>query len=528
MPRNSLSSLTLSISGAVAYGAACDAAHAVTTHLFGIAPNNSGSTFLMRALATCRAIWNLPDEGQKMPGFAGPSSSRPLGPGEPRPAKLWAADRRWLDQFADSDAYDWPRTRKAWYFQAYARDPEASVFYTKSPPHLVIVDELARHFRNAKFLFMVRDPYAVCGEIIRYYRNDRPHKYATLMARFPDRTLPELAAAHVATCLARQRRNVEAHEDRGAFFTYERMCADPEHVAHDIRALIPEIDDLDLRQRLPVKGRYHEMLTDMNARQIARQIARLDAAELAACTRVFRQHRDVLDYFGYELVPVGGSSPPTPKGTPIESATSAGTQPIPTEPVWPLPRPRPRRRHALSEAEIRAAFRRHRFRHYAWEFEGGLSFPAQRDESGPKGNIQERPLNRFRHMMPWLLKAVGGGGVVGQTRSRHSLQLRFLVVSVRFARRPGGGGFRCTPRGRRAGFPRPGDHRHIERPVPGPRFLGNGARRSGRHLRHRAEPRHPLPSSGSAPSSGTDTSDGSGAVAHSSRHRLCPVNRIDS
>ena len=294
----SLSGLTLPIpgDGAVAYGATCDVARAVTTHLFGIGPNNSGSTFLQQALATCRATWNLPEEGQRMPGFTGPSSVRPFGPGEPRPAGFWAADRRWLDRFADPDAYDWPRTRKAWYFQAYARDPEASVFYTKSPPHLVIVDELARHFRNAKFLFMVRDPYATCEGIIRI-RDDHPREYASLKAHFPDRTLPELAATHVATCLAWQRRNVEAHGDRGVFFTYEAMCAEPERVERRIRTLVPALGDLRLRQRLPVKRKYHEMLTDMNARQIAH----LDAAELAECTRVFRQHRGVLDYFGYDL-----------------------------------------------------------------------------------------------------------------------------------------------------------------------------------------------------------------------------------
>ena len=54
---------------------------------------------------------------------------------------------------------------------------------------------------------------------------------------------------------------------------------------------------LRLRQRLPVKRRRHEMLTDMNARQIAR----LDPAQRAECARVFRRHRDVLDYFGHGL-----------------------------------------------------------------------------------------------------------------------------------------------------------------------------------------------------------------------------------
>ena len=77
------------------------------------------------------------------------------------------------------------------------------------------------------------------------------------------------------------------------------MCAEPDRVAHRIRTLVPEMDDLTLRQRLPVKeSTYDEILTDMNARQIAR----LDAAQIAVFNRVFQQHRDVLDYFGYDLI----------------------------------------------------------------------------------------------------------------------------------------------------------------------------------------------------------------------------------
>ena len=53
---------------------------------------------------------------------------------------------------------------------------------------------------------------------------------------------------------------------------------------------------LNLRRRLAVK-RDDEMLADTNACQMAR----LDAAQVAAFNRVFRQHRDVLAYFGYDL-----------------------------------------------------------------------------------------------------------------------------------------------------------------------------------------------------------------------------------
>ena len=55
--------------------------------------------------------------------------------------------------------------------------------------------------------------------------------------------------------------------------------------------------DLILRRRLAVKE-YDEMLTDMNARQLAN----LAAEDVAAFTRVFREHRDTLDFFGYALL----------------------------------------------------------------------------------------------------------------------------------------------------------------------------------------------------------------------------------
>ena len=105
------------------------------------------------------------------------------------------------------------------------------------------------------------------------------------------------AATHAAHCLAWQRRNVEAYRDRGVFFTYEEMCADPAAVAGKIRTLVPELDDLDLRRRIAVKE-YDEMLTDMNGRQLAR----LDARRIGAFNRVFREHRDTLGWFGYDLM----------------------------------------------------------------------------------------------------------------------------------------------------------------------------------------------------------------------------------
>ena len=264
----------------VCFGAGRDLERTIKTHLFIICPNNSGSTFLMKVLATCRATWNLTVEGQWMRGYAGPV------PGSDS-LLIWASTREWRDVLADPSAYDWPRTRRAWYFQARARDPRASVFVTKSPPHLLLVDELARHFANSKFLFMVRNPYAVCEGICRYCRGG-----------LPDPELEERAARHIVACLEQQRRNVETHRSAGVFFTYEAMCGAPGSVAGRIAALVPELHDLALRQRVQVKGQYDELLADMNARQIAR----LGPGQIARFNQVFRAHREVLDHFGYPLL----------------------------------------------------------------------------------------------------------------------------------------------------------------------------------------------------------------------------------
>ena len=50
-----------------------------------------------------------------------------------------------------------------------------------------------------------------------------------------------------------QRYNIKTHGTAGVFFTYEAISAEPERVAQEIRALVPELDDLNLRQKLAVK-----------------------------------------------------------------------------------------------------------------------------------------------------------------------------------------------------------------------------------------------------------------------------------
>lgn len=254
----------------------------ITTHLFVLCPNNSGSTFLKNALRSSAHTWNLSREGQRTFGFVGPrgrDSNRQL---------IWAGKPEWATEYADPANFDWEASKRAWYAQAVANDPGATVMVEKSPPFLLIPDQLCAAFRNARFVLMVRDPYATYEGIIRRRVPNPPNN---------DDDPRVLAAQHVMACFEQQRRNVDELADRSTFFTYEALCAEPARCAQQLAALVPELADVDLDRRVPVKGMYDERLRNMNDDQIAN----LADADREVATEVFAGHVDVVRSFGYEL-----------------------------------------------------------------------------------------------------------------------------------------------------------------------------------------------------------------------------------
>ncbi|MFL9839906.1 sulfotransferase [Sphingomonas sp. ST-64] len=265
-------------------GVAHDLERLVQTHLFVIGPNNSGSTFLRRAFENSRHSWNLDREGQHMAGFSGP---RTRGSGK---ALIWNATPERRAEFADPAAFDWERSRRAWYFHAFARDPGASVFVTSSPPFLLQVEALRTGFRDARFIFLTRDPYAIAEGVLRR---------AAQQQIAADEDIVDVVAAHVIRCLADQKRNQTDFASCGIALRYEDMCADPARSAQAVRALVPALDDFTLEGAVAVKGMYREPLRDMNAQQLAR----MPIATRARLTERFREHETLLADFGYQLVP---------------------------------------------------------------------------------------------------------------------------------------------------------------------------------------------------------------------------------
>lgn len=101
--------------------------------------------------------------------------------------------------------------------------------------------------------------------------------------------------------------------------------------------------------------------------------------------------------FGYEVQKVNVGA--------LREARPPAARPARIEPVWPLPRADA----SGSDAEIRRAFEKFDSWQYAFRFDGGLDFRAHH-----KGTFEslrdapERPLQRFRHFMPYVVAAAGG------------------------------------------------------------------------------------------------------------------------
>lgn len=103
--------------------------------------------------------------------------------------------------------------------------------------------------------------------------------------------------------------------------------------------------------------------------------------------------RRALRRLGYDILKV-----------PATRVVRPAQEPPAVAPIWPLPRS-PR---GPSDEEVRGEFARYKFWHYAYEFEGGLSFPTRHNNPGLDTDNAGRHLQRFGHFMPYLLEACGG------------------------------------------------------------------------------------------------------------------------
>jgi hypothetical protein len=178
--------------------------------LFVLGCNNSGTTLLMELLEKHPLIRRLPKEGQRLTSAI--PNSAPLGIG--RVFSQRADLFRWTEE---TDGAAVPRLRYDW---AYYADARPGIRLEKSPPNTLRSRWLQRHFAPARFIVLVRDPYAVCEGIAR--RRGHSLVEAARHWRFVHEVLEEDLP----------------HLDRYVTVSYEEFCERPEDVLSRLESFL--------------------------------------------------------------------------------------------------------------------------------------------------------------------------------------------------------------------------------------------------------------------------------------------------
>jgi hypothetical protein len=240
--------------------------------IFILGCNNSGTTLLTELLAAHPLVRTLPKEGQRITRAIPNSAAYGVGRVFSQRLDLF----RWDE---DQDSSCLPRLRYDW---AWQFTPPPGYLLEKSPPNTLRSRWLQRHFSPARFIVLVRHPYAVCEGISRRtrYTIDDAATHWALVHRILREDMPLL--------------------DRVLVMRYEDLSGQP------LQELIRLEQFLDLPQPFDrtVLGRnFRSHNIDGTARPLqnlnARSLKRLSRTDL---DMINTRAGDAAVQFGYELL----------------------------------------------------------------------------------------------------------------------------------------------------------------------------------------------------------------------------------
>jgi hypothetical protein len=228
-------------------------------HLFVLSPPFSGSTVLWRVLNTSPNVTSLPHvrgEGQFVPAVKPMMRDDPWNPGK---------------------RLDWVFIRAEW---VRLWDPNRKIRLEKSPPNILRALEIERHFPNAYFVAMLRNPYAFCEGIRRRQGVD-----------------VKIGAETWLNHACAQMKNRQSLE-RILFFTYEEFTDQTERVRTRLLNFLPSLQSLEIGGTYFAKsilGRGERHIQNFNGLKIRE----LSAEDRVGIRAVLQQRPDVLEFFGY-------------------------------------------------------------------------------------------------------------------------------------------------------------------------------------------------------------------------------------
>lgn len=242
-------------------------------YLFIICPNASGSTLWTKLIGTSpnTSMFDVPQhEGQNLKG-----ASQFLATPRGTETGLWTNNE---EKFTNDNNYNWPALKALWEANW---DTSKPVLVEKSPPNVLRTRLLAKHFQPAKFVFSIRNPYAVCESMHR----KNMHKPTW-----------EMCAAHWARCAHWQMHNVSDMKD-SVYFTYEQLCDNTDLVVQRLLEFIPALVSIDVSRQFAIHS-HNKPISNLNAASIAR----LTPEAIMAINSVLKNYPEELRFHGYSLM----------------------------------------------------------------------------------------------------------------------------------------------------------------------------------------------------------------------------------
>jgi len=192
------------------------------------------------------------------------------------------------EMWGNPDEYSWELIKILWE-RAWSDNPrydtaDPRVYLEKTPQAIYASDMYVEHFDNARFLILIRNPYAVAEGMRR-----------TIIADVDI----QRCIKHWIRCAQRQIYNYETYKDIAIQITYEELVGNPRDVEQKIRQFIPALHDIDFTKAAAahsLEGMKPKPVTDFNERQIKN----LSAEDIATINQELAQVPEVMEHFGYQ------------------------------------------------------------------------------------------------------------------------------------------------------------------------------------------------------------------------------------
>lgn len=165
-------------------------------------------------------------------------------------------------------------------------DTDIEVVIEKTPPNMVIIDELVKLFDKTSLFASNRNPYA--------YASSAMHRYDVFK-----NMSPEYAAETLSSDWVRKSKILKnlISEKGIPYLKYEDFCESPQDIKNYINLPYQLEETINFESKIKVKDYQPQKIQNMNQKQLDK----LTNKQINIMSSVLKESKEILNFFGYEI-----------------------------------------------------------------------------------------------------------------------------------------------------------------------------------------------------------------------------------